>query len=155
MLPLFVCWTCSGLCEALRLCRSCMFVLCFFWLVFLFLRWFQHFCCNLSCLCVVFLFHMVFRPVSVSVMQFSSKELVDAFEPCPAQPTWWCSVLSSLHISRACSAFLPDMLCRQIWGNTIRHKTNTCRKNSRGINFCTNTCGACICTRRIQEIIPG
>ena len=28
---------------------------------------------------------------------------------------------------------------------TPRHKTNTCRKkNSRGISYCANTCGACI-----------
>ena len=30
---------------------------------------------------------------------------------------------------------------------TPRHKTNTCRKKSWGINFCANTCGACIRTR--------
>ena len=30
--------------------------------------------------------------------------------------------------------------------STPRHKTNACRKNSWGIIFCANTCGACIRT---------
>ena len=38
-------------------------------------------------------------------------------------------------------------LCKRHSPNsTPRHKTNTCRKNSWGINFCANTCGACIRT---------
>ena len=37
---------------------------------------------------------------------------------------------------------------KQIRANTLRHKTNTCRKKILGeLIFCANTCGACIRTR--------
>ena len=36
-----------------------------------------------------------------------------------------------------------------------QHKTNTCRRNSRGINFCANTCGPVSHSRKYRKYFRG